>query len=188
MFVFTIGGLEFNEDREDFGLLMIDETKVEPVSIQSYTSNVCTLTVCTTSSMTIPAVCTSTSTRVMHSCATPIFTKSTPMVQLRDHVEKYNEVGDISVEFHGFPQTSEGSAEVMENTDIQRPIVGMRSGLRDGLGFLHTGDSAPLHLHGDQVVSGSTMFNPAVEAPNSRGRKSTGTEENDDRKKKKSVE
>ena len=174
--------LEVNDDREDFGLLTIDETKGEPVSIQSYTSNVCTLSVCTTSSMTIPAVCTSTSTRVTHSCATPIFTTSTPMVQRRDCVEKYNEVGDISVEFHGFPQTPERSAEVMENTNIQRPIVGMQGGLRDGLGFLHTGDSAPLRLHGDQIVSDSTMFNPAVEVPNSRGRKSTGMEVNDDRR------
>ena len=174
--------LEFNDNREEFGLLTIDETKGEPVSTQSYTSNVCTLSVCTTSSMTIPAVCTSTSTRVTHSCATPIFTTSTPMVQRRDSVEKYNEVGDISVEFHGFPQTPERSAEVMENTNIQRPIVGMQGGLRDGLGFLHTCDSAPLRLHGDQVVSDSTMFNPAVEVPNSRGRKSTGMEVNDDRR------
>ena len=85
------------------------------------------------------------------------------------------------MDFHGFPQTPKRSAEVMENTNIQLSIVGMRDGLRDGLGFLHTGDSTPLRLHGDQVVSDSTMFNPAVDVPNSRGRKSTGMEVNDDR-------
>ena len=32
--------LEFNDNREEFGLLTIEETKGEHVSIQSYTSNV----------------------------------------------------------------------------------------------------------------------------------------------------
>ena len=53
--------LRINDDEDDYRLMTVGETQDLPSNIQSYASKVCTLRVCTTSSITIPSVSTSTS-------------------------------------------------------------------------------------------------------------------------------
>ena len=85
--------LRINDDEDDYRLMTVDETQDLPSNIQSYTSKVCTLRVCTTSLTTIPSVSTSTSTVVTQSYATPLFMTSTPTMQSGDRMELIDEVG-----------------------------------------------------------------------------------------------
>ena len=173
--------LRINDDEDDYRLMTVDETQDLPSNIQSYTSKVCTLTVCTTSLTTIPSVSTSTSTVVTQSYATPLFMTSTPTMQSGDRMELIDEVRGVSVDTQVDPLTPESSAAEKEITNIQRPIVRIEGGLRDSPNVPHTDISAPSILHGgDMGLSGSTRRYPAAEFLLPRQDLSSGMKLDDD--------
>ena len=69
------------------------------------------LTECTTSSITIPSVTTSTLTVVTQSYATPLFMTSTSTMQSGDRMELIDELGDVSVDMQVNPLTPESRVQ-----------------------------------------------------------------------------